>query len=494
MTTIAEASPKRRERATTSGSDGWEVRRQLLAAAGILGLALALRLIGLDRRSVWFDEAVTYFNASLPWEQLIPALRDDVHPPLSYAVFHLWPMLSHGDFWLRFPPAILGAAAAPGAWAWARRIGTETEAAFTGLFVAATPFLVDLSQEARMYGLMLFLTASTLYLLDRVLTRTTWLDCALYALAAAALLYTHYYGAFILAGQGAAAVTALRRGRAQGAIAAIVCLAVAGLLFVPWLPILVGQASGVRDDYWIEAPKLTTLWVTFRDLVAHTPPDAPLGFPLRVAYVLEAGVILFGVARVLKRPRQRPAVWVLVAPIGLALVVSLVVAPVYAIRYVSPTAIPLGFVLARGAMGLPRPMLRVAASAVVAFPILASLPPLYLDPGYSRADLRSAAAFVGAHRADGEVVLHLGDFTAVPFRYYGVGDPDQTLLTNDRQELCNALAGRSGWLSTAYQPDDESAVSAAEAGVLAADYAGALVQEAPARFLGVSVLHLAHSC
>ncbi len=467
----------------------------------VIGLALAARLLGLERRSVWFDEAVTFVNARLAWEQFLDAARQDVHPPLSYALYHLWlavdPAISAADpardSWFRLPSAVVGALAAPLAWTWARRIAGRGAGLATGLLVACAPFLVDLSQDARMYGLLAMLTAASLLALDRVLTGGGGRWIAAYAVAGAAMPYTHYYGAFLLAAQGLAALLALAGPRRRDAWRALGALAVAGAAFVPWLPQMLAQVGDVREGYWIDPPRLATLWTTFRALAADTPPDATLGLPLRVDYVLEALLLAHGVLLAWRCDRQRPAVLTLVAAPGLALLFSLVVTPVYALRYVSPVLLAFALLGARGALALPRPWLRAAGLAVLFFPAVVSLPPLYLDPGYSRSDLRSAAAYVAAQRQSGDVVVHLGDFTALPFTYYRSTPPVRVLRTDDRSELCDALRGAgagSGWLVTSYAPDDDAARAAAEAGVLAETYAGPLVAGEPARFLGVSVFHV----
>jgi len=457
-------------------------------------LALATRLYGLDRKSVWFDEAITYLDAHEPWSRLLEAIRADVHPPLNYVLYHLWPLTDAGDFWLRLPAALLGALAALIAWTWARRIGSPVQALLTGAFVALAPLQIDLAQEARMYGLLLVLTATSLWLLDRVLVCPRPFGVGGYALTCALLLYTHYYAAFLLAAEGLAALLALRTQYKSGAKLAIVALAAAGVAFVPWLPVLAEQASGIQDDYWIAPPTLTTLWVTFRELAAHTPPDAQLPFLLRLAYVVQAALIALGAVLALRAPRQRVAVLLGAVPLGLALGISLIVAPVYAVRYISPLGLAFAFLLARGATALSKPF-AITGAAVAFFPVVVSLGPLYFDPGYSRADLRAAAAAINAERQPNDVVLHLGAFTATPFDYYRVAPPGTVLDTNDRTELCQALRGRSaGWLVTSYSPADDEARDLAEAGITSGAYAGDLVRGPPRRFVGLSVFRLAPDC
>jgi uncharacterized membrane protein len=412
---------------------------------------------------------------------------------LSYVLLHLWPWVSAGDFWLRLPSAVLGALAAPLAWAWVRRIGSPAEALLTGLLVAAMPLQVDLAQEARMYGLLLLLTALSLWLLDRLLVQPTSGALLAYAAIAACMLYTHYYGAFLIAGEGAAVLLAFRS-HYKGARAALGALAVAAVLFVPWLPVLASQAAAIRGDYWIESPTLTTLWVTFRDLAAHTPPDEPFRIVLRVAYVIQAGLLILGAVVAWRRPRQRVAACLLVLPIAMALGMSILVAPIYAVRYVSPVGLGFALLLSRGAFSLTN-RLALPVVTIALLPPLLSLWFMYFDPGYGRADLRAAAQAITGMRQTDEVVLHLGDGTALPFDYYRVAQPAQVLTSNTRPDLCDALRRHSGgWLVTTYAPDDDDARDSAEAGITSPEYAADLTTAPPLRLLGVSVFRLRGTC
>jgi hypothetical protein len=334
-----------------------------------------------------------------------------------------------------------------------------------------------------MYGLLLLLTALALLTLERLQSCPGLSTAATFAVAAAALLYTHYYGGFIVLALGVA-------GLATSARAWVVAsLAAAALAFAPWLPVLATQVHNISGDYWIAPPSATALWVTFRDLMAHTPPDEPFRLVLRIAYVVEAGLIAFG-AVLAARGRQWAPLALATVPIVVALAISLTVAPVYAVRYISPIGIGVAFLLATGVSRLPTPA-GIGLGAVAAVPIVLSLPALYTDPGYSRADLRGAARAIQAQRAPDDVVLHLGAFTATPFDFYYVPN-GVTLETNDRAELCRALEGHPrGWLVTAYTPNDEEAQAQAEAGLNTPSYAGDLIKTQQ-RFLGITVFSLTH--
>jgi len=312
-----------------------------------------------------------------------------------------------------------------------------------------------------------------------------------YAVVAATMLYTHYYAALLLAAQGFAALLSKNRWTAIGALAA------AGLTLMPWLPVLAQQIHNISADYWIEPPRLSSAWVTFRELAAHTPPEATLAIPLRIAYVVQALLGVLGAWLAVRSTRQRIVVLFGVVPLALALGISLLVSPVYAVRYISPLGLGFGFLIARGVTSAPKPLaaVAVAAAAVAALPVVTALGPLYTDPGYARADLRGAASAVQSARQPDEIVLHLGAFTSAPFDYYRVAQPSAILETNDRAELCQTMRQQRGaWLVTAYAPASDEARQSAEAGIDNATYAQGLTQGEPMRFLGVSVFHLTGTC
>jgi hypothetical protein len=53
------------------------------------------------------------------------------------------------------------------------------------------------------------------------------------------------------------------------------------------------SAGRVVAEYFAR-PTLATLWVTFRDLAAHTPPEEPFRAALRIAHVVQATLLMVG--------------------------------------------------------------------------------------------------------------------------------------------------------------------------------------------------------
>ena len=119
---------------------------------------------------------------------------------------------------------------------------------------------VSHSRQARMYALGAVLAGLSAWLLLRALRaeRRPGRWWAAYAVAAAALCYTHYYGAFTVAAQmifaGRAAVQRWRRSGADArrdVMGLLGAALAAAALYAPWLPVLRRQTARVSDDYWI---------------------------------------------------------------------------------------------------------------------------------------------------------------------------------------------------------------------------------------------------
>ncbi|MFM8980817.1 MAG: glycosyltransferase family 39 protein, partial [Planctomycetia bacterium] len=241
------------------------------AVLNLLFAGFTLRWMGLDRFGLWLDEGATWSWASKPtWGAT--ALSEANHPPLWWLVtraFTSW--LGDSEEVLRLPAALASVLTIWLAWCLGRRLfmpshaprrggllppgddasGQRRATWFTG-FIAASAFLIDLGQEARMYAL---LVAESLCL---VLLWLRWLDrggrgtLLAYALLAAASLYTHYFALWPLLAIAAHAAWLAWRTRtapeAQRVPLRPVLLAhvAAALLFAPWVAYLLGHYEGMH--------------------------------------------------------------------------------------------------------------------------------------------------------------------------------------------------------------------------------------------------------
>ena len=91
------------------------VRRGAAATPWLLfAVALILRLYRSDLEPLWFDEAYTALQTSKPVREILHLLRDEAGAPLYYVLLRAWTVVfGDGEWALRLPSALAGAAAAP---------------------------------------------------------------------------------------------------------------------------------------------------------------------------------------------------------------------------------------------------------------------------------------------------------------------------------------------------------------------------------------------
>ena len=161
----------------------WAQRGLLLAL--LLG-ALAVRLVGLELRDLWYDEQITLIDsqgievpmAVLPgaafssadlWSGagiLEVARNSSIHDqPLYVSLIHLWGNRRMPTEWtLRLPSAILGAAAAPLLASLGYELVGRWPGLLAGLLLAVSPLHVHYSQEARVYPAAVFMLVLTVWI------------------------------------------------------------------------------------------------------------------------------------------------------------------------------------------------------------------------------------------------------------------------------------------------------------------------------------------
>ncbi len=146
-----------------------------LLLSGIILAGAVLRLHGLDRTSIFNDEAASWSLARLSFIGMLRGTEADVHPPLYhvilYATMHLF-----GDSaaTMRLPSALMGIANIYLIY----RLGTVLWDRLTGVFAAPllsfASFDIWYSQEARMYALLCLLATACALTTVLVLQRPSW--------------------------------------------------------------------------------------------------------------------------------------------------------------------------------------------------------------------------------------------------------------------------------------------------------------------------------
>tara|TARA_R110000868_G_scaffold411753_2_gene708861 strand:+ start:10929 stop:12569 length:1641 start_codon:yes stop_codon:yes gene_type:complete len=183
----------------------------------IVMLGASGRVYGLGELSLWFDECFCWKMSTYPLSEQWERAAGDNHPPLFYFFLKLWTLLmGHSPAAVRLFSVFAGIVTILGAFLLVREIETDVfqcskndarsikPALFAAVLIALSPFQIEWAQTVRMYALGAALSVWSTWALLRALTAPVprIRDWILYALLAAGLIYTHYFGFFILAAHG----------------------------------------------------------------------------------------------------------------------------------------------------------------------------------------------------------------------------------------------------------------------------------------------------
>ena len=368
----------------------------------------------------WMDEALSVGIASHPLGAIPGVLRHDGSPPLFYALLHAWMTLFGPSESATHALSLLCALLTVpiGMWAgWSlfgRRAGY-----MAAILFAFSAFLTQYSQETRMYALMglLGLLATAGFMHAFLFRRRKYL--ILFAVAQAAMLYTHAWGIFF----GAGSVIALipiwkaspdRRGLVRDALMAYIG---AGILFLPWLPTFIYQSQHTAAP-WDSSPRFGAPVQLSRDLLGGDRVAVALLIAAVIGFIAmvrgERGAAQRSPAPAPARSPLVTALWVLIVlPAATLLLAWLAsqITPAWVSRYFAPILAP---ILLLAAFGCSRA--GVVGLVAIAASIVFLANPASFTPQY-KSDVRDVGGEMTSLMHPGDVVL-VGQPEQVPLTWY----------------------------------------------------------------------------
>jgi len=382
-----------------------------LAVGAVVAAGIVARFVALSH--LWLDEALTVNIARLPLRSIPGALRHDGSPPLYYALLHVWMRLfGSTTVAVRAFSGVCSVACLPLAWRVGRRAGGHTAATAFLVLLALSPFAVQYATEARMYSLCMLLVLAGGLALANMMERPTWPMGGAVALLTAALLLTHYYALYTIAAVGLVLLWHAWRGEERAAARRAVAAVVAGgVLFAPWVPILLYQSAHTGAPWGASGRGLRTVVDTLGVLVSGYRDAGP------VPMLLAAGLIALAVfGRAIGRRRfeidlvgREPARTLAVLTFGgllLAVVVSRLTGQAYVPRYASVAFPGVVLLVALGVAAFGDARLRLVALVVMAVLGAQGIQPVM---AYERTQAATVARHLRASAQPGDVVTYCPD-------------------------------------------------------------------------------------
>ena len=394
--------------------EGW-------ALAALTIVAALLRLATLTSQSFWVDESITSHEMTLSFGALLHQVRvNETTPPLYFVITWIWAKLfGSGEAGLRSLSAVFGIGVIPVTYLCGKELVSRAAGLVAAAFAAFSPFMIWYSQEARSYMLFGLLSGVSLLLCARAWRDPSPRAFALWAIASALALMTHFFAGFLIAPQ---ALLLLARTRTRASFGAVGAVAIVQLAL---LPLAISDTSHPLG--WIKQFPLAVR-------VKQVPVDLSLGSLYQSSLVsgglIGAGVLLVVVIALLwlaGGPAERRGAAFAGAIGGAVLFVPLLLAWAghdYLVpRNFMPAWIPLAVVLA-AACTVPRA--RVAGAAL-AIGVLAAFvwaeARIERQPQYQRPNWRGVAAALGSAAGTRAVIAYDGTFATQPLSIYLRGAP-----------------------------------------------------------------------
>ena len=383
--------------------------------AGLVVLAAVIRLVTISSQSYWADEALTVYEARLPFGAMINTVAHvETTPPLYFVLIWSWAKLfGSGEVALRSLSALAGIAVVPLAYLAARDLFSRRAGVIAAALVAINPFLIWYSQEARSYSLLVALAGASLLWFLRARSDPSRHNLVWWAIFSALALATHFFAGFLVAPEAA---LLLWLSRTRAVKLAVVVVAVVQAAMLPFALIDTGHGAG-----WIHLIPLE-----------HRIAEVPLEFAVSSIYqratiaegligglaVAVAVAVLIGL-RGDRRTRHGARVAVLIAAVVVLapLVLGLVGPDYFLARNVMPAMIPLAVVIA-AACTLPRARLAGSLLAAVLLAAFLAANVHIQDSDYlQRPDWRDLARAIGP-APQTRAILAAGGSTANPLKIY----------------------------------------------------------------------------
>jgi len=400
--------------ATYAPQPAWELRARAVSSARIaapvgLGLLVLLSIYLRTRQAgvgFWIDEGLSVGIADRPLHDIPGVLRQDGSPPLYYVLLNLWmPLAGHSEAGTHALSLLFALLCVPVAWWGGRLLFGSRTAWMAAVLAAANPFITQYAQETRMYALLILLGLVALVCWLHAFATDPPADGAVrrgaaagFAVAFAAMLYTHNWAIFFGLATGAAGLVllalAVPADRPRLLRTGLLAYGGALILYLPWLPTFLYQTAHTGAP-WAQSPSLAAL--------AGVPAKL-LGETAEIALVLAAGA---GLVAILSRPggRRNDAAGRTVIALALIGVLTVVLAwlssqvtPAWAPRYLA-TAVPPFLLLA--AVGLGH-----AGRLGVAGLVLAVVLSVAVDgPPGEKSNVRDVAEAVAPSLRPGDLVV-----------------------------------------------------------------------------------------
>lgn len=231
------------------------------------------RFYKIDFQSPWLDEVHTIneVDPRLSPQEIFKIIKiAEPSPPLYFILNHYATKLfGYSVLVIRSVSGIFGILGIVYLYVLGKEMFDKRVGLIASILLTVNPFHIYYSQEARMYSLLFFSSTFSYYYLIRFIRSPSFRLSAFYALSTTLLLYSHFFGFFVLASQCVVlSVYFLLRKDLSLLKYSLISGVLTIIFYIPGFPFLL--AAMERNQIWIPLPTLNTLLGIFKDFCGQS--------------------------------------------------------------------------------------------------------------------------------------------------------------------------------------------------------------------------------
>jgi uncharacterized membrane protein len=279
---------------TSLGLRGLTILTIIVVLAGV-----AVRLILLQRSSVWYDDAISIYYGKQSLSGLIALLQQDVGEPLYFVSLGLWMRLwGDSEIAVGSLATVFSLLELVAIYFLGKTIAGKKVGLIAVIFCSMNIISIHHSSNVRYYALLSLMATFSYYCYFEVLQQNR--KHILYALSILMGVYLHTYFLFVIFAQLLVALIIFRK----RLVTVILCLVVPGLLYMPWFFfVLFKQLANTSGAVQFPGPQTILgipLWFgmsIYAKILAKLPSVQLLGYGLCLLFFMVAAFMFFAFLR-----------------------------------------------------------------------------------------------------------------------------------------------------------------------------------------------------
>lgn len=311
--------------------------KERMAVWLIIFFGLALRLFGIVKKELWFDELLTnnftyrlidlkaHWRGSPETSFFLYKLTSDPISVLYSVAVYIYSLVFGSWESLRYLSAIFSTLSLIIFYKLSRQFLSRKESICALIIMVLNPFQIWYAQEAREYALTCFLSIALVYLYTKALNKRRLSDRIYFSIAGILCIYSSYYFLFILIVCGLVLFFRENRKFITEWLLPFSIILIAALALLPVFLKIIRLAN---NDFWLRAPNLKSPFLTFG--VLGLGYSAGLGH-LIAGIILFTGLFIYGAYSLYKCCKKETVALLLflLFPIFLVFIISKTIIPIY---------------------------------------------------------------------------------------------------------------------------------------------------------------------